>query len=160
MIIKIRLTEKDYINVSFLLWFKRPYIKIIYGVLMICILISILGGDFLEQDFYSDFLIPIVALAILPAFTYLAAKRNYAANPRIKENIEYKFEKDYLFVEGESFKSQLSWDKIYKVTQTKNWVLIWRNRQVANAIPKEDIWEGERAELKNILSAHKIKNNL
>lgn len=160
MIIKTRLTEKDYINLSFLLWFRRSYTRIIYGVFIFCMLVSIFGNRFLQKDISSDIIIPVIALAILPAFTYLSAKRNYAANSRIKENIEYKFEKEYLIIEGETFKTQLSWAKIYRITQTKNWVLIWQSRHVTNAIPKEDIWEGERAELKTILSAHNIKNNL
>ena len=160
MIIKTQLSEKEYINVSFVLLYKKPYIKIIYGALIFCILLSTFGSSILGRNLYSDLLTPMIILAIYPAFTYLAAKRNYATNTRIKENIEYKFEKDYLVIEGESFKSQLRWDKIYKVTQTKNWVLIWQNRQIANVIPKADIWEGERAELKIILTQFNIKNNL
>jgi len=61
---------------------------------------------------------------------------------------------------GESFHSQLTWDKVYKVTETKNWILIWQNRQIANAIPKRDVWDGQIEDLKKILTAHKIKNNL
>lgn len=160
MIIKTHLTEKDYINVSFVLWFKKPYTKIIYGVFIFCILVSTIGNNFLKQSLNSDFAVPVIALIIFPLFTYISAKRGYAASSRIKENIEYKFEKNYLIIEGESFKTELSWDKIYKVTQTKNWVFIWLTRHHANVISKEDIWEGERAELKTILSAHNIKNNL
>ena len=92
--------------------------------------------------------------------TYFGAKKNYKTNQRITENIEYQFGEDNLIVKGESFNSQLTWNKIYKVTQTKNLVLIWQNRQVANAIPKRDIWEGQIEELKIILDRHKIKNNL
>ena len=96
----------------------------------------------------------------MPLMTYYAARKNYRTNKRISETIEYQFDKDSLIIKGESFNSQLTWDKFYKVTQTKNWILIWQNRQVANPIPKRDIWEGQLADLKLILNEHKVKNNL
>lgn len=63
-------------------------------------------------------------------------------------------------MKGESFNSQLSWDKIYKVTKTKNWLLIWQNRQIANPIPIEDIGEEQISDLKKILDRHNVKNNM
>ncbi len=56
-------------------------------------------------------------------------------------------------MEGESFNAKLSWNKIYKVKETKNWILIFQSRQVANLILKSDIWDGEMIELKRILNA-------
>ena len=76
------------------------------------------------------------------------------------ETIEYQFYKEYLVVKGESFSTESTWDKIYKVTQTKNWVFIWQSRQAANIIPRRDIWEGDLTHLKEILEGHKVKNNL
>ncbi|MEI9957623.1 MAG: YcxB family protein [Ferruginibacter sp.] len=109
---------------------------------------------------YSQVIVPIVMLSVTPLLTYFTAKKNYNSNQRISEAIEYQFEKDNLIIKGESFNSQLSWDKIYKVTQTKNWILIWQNSQIANPILKRDIWEGEIESLKVILNGHGVKNNL
>ncbi|MBL0183120.1 MAG: YcxB family protein [Chitinophagaceae bacterium] len=74
--------------------------------------------------------------------------------------MEYRFDGSNLVIKGESFKSELSWDKIPKVTQTKNWLLIWQGGQIANAIPKRDIPDGLPAELKAILAKNGVKNNL
>jgi len=54
----------------------------------------------------------------------------------------------------------LSWDKFYKVTKTKNWLLIWQNNSSANIIPRKDIWESQIEELKELLQKHRVKNNL
>ena len=97
---------------------------------------------------------------MLPLMTYLAAKRNFKANRRISEIVQYTFDEQNLTIKGESFNSQYSWDKIHKVSQTKNWLLIWQNRQVANPIPKRDVWDGEMQDLKEILMRHNVKNNL
>jgi hypothetical protein len=103
---------------------------------------------------------PVLILIVLPAMTYFGARRNYSSNKRMAELIEYQLDNNYLIIQGESFNAQFTWDKIYKVTQTHNWILIWQTRQSANAIHKSDIWEGEIDELKAILTAHGVKNNL
>ncbi|WP_276502864.1 YcxB family protein [Terrimonas pollutisoli] len=103
---------------------------------------------------------PVFMLIGFPLLQYFASKRDYTSNKRISETIEYQFGKDLLFVKGESFTAQLTWDKIYKVSKTKNWLLIWQNKQVANVIPRRDIWEGDIIELKEILQIHNVTNNL
>lgn len=154
------MTEKDYINVNFVLLYRRVFVKIFTGIMIFCVLFTLLAAAFFSIGSYSSLIGPGVILFVFPLLTYFSAKQNYASNQRMTETIEYQFGEDNLVVKGESFNAQLSWDKIYKVTQTKNWVLIWQNRQVANVIPKKDIWEGQIEELKIILNRHKIKNNL
>ena len=159
MIIKSRLTEKDFINVNFTMWLRRPLIKIligIYGLIFLSGLISLI----FSKAHLSQVLATFLFITLLPILIYFAAKRNYASNKRISETIEYKFEKDVLIVTGESFNSQLTWDKVYKVTKTKNWLVIWQNRQVANVIPNRDLQQSSISELKKILSVHRVKNNL
>ena len=118
---------------------------------------SFIKGNSFES---TQILWVILFLGIVPLMTYFNAKKNYSSNKRISEEIEYRFEENYLDIHGESFNSQYTWDKIYKITQTQNWVLIWHNRQVANPIPKRDIWKGELADLKDIVVKHRVKNNL
>lgn len=160
MIIKTKLTEKDYINVNFVLLYSKTIIQILTGGMIFYAVVTLLQAAFLSIGSYSTLIGPACILLILPLITYFSAKKNYSSNLRMTETIEYQFNEDNLVVKGESFNSQLSWDKIYKVTQTRNWILIWQNRQIANPIPKRDIWEGQNEELKIILDRNKIRNNL
>ena len=160
MIIKSKLTEKDFINVNFVLLYSRPIFKIITIIFCVLVLIGIPIVIVLPKTSLTQILFPLIFLSLMPLMTYFTAKRNFKANKRISETIEYQFDKDYLSAKGESFNTQQTWDKIYKVTQTKNWILIWQNNQVANPIHKRDIWDGEINDLKNILQAHNVKNNL
>ena len=66
-----------------------------------------------------------MVLIVLPGITYFSTQKNYKANQRISEQIEYKFHQDNFETVGESFQSVLSWNKIHKVNKTKNWLLIW-----------------------------------
>jgi hypothetical protein len=161
MTIKTKLTEKDFINVNFVLFYKKIAIRIITVMISLSFILSTVFSFIKGNSFEStQILWVILFLGIVPLMTYFNAKKNYSSNKRISEEIEYRFEENYLDIHGESFNSQYTWDKIYKITQTQNWVLIWHNRQVANPIPKRDIWKGELADLKDIVVKHRVKNNL
>jgi hypothetical protein len=101
---------------------------------------------------------PVILLGIFPLMVFIKAKKLYGAS-RAGEKIIYEFQDNQFLITGESFSSQLSWDKIYKVTTTKNWIFIWQNSQQANPIPKKDIWEGEILKLREILDRNKVKHN-
>jgi hypothetical protein len=164
MVIKTKLTEKDFINVTLILLFNKLLIKIVYIAMAISLILGIASAFFpitlLGEFSFSRLIGPFFVLVFLPAVTYFSSKKNYSSNKRVSEPIEYKFEKDYLIIRGESFNSELTWDKIYKVTQTKKWVLIWQTRQSANAIHRSDIGDAEWNELKQILIEHRVKNNI
>jgi hypothetical protein len=161
MIIRTKLSKEDFIRVNFVLLYSRFFVKIITALSIIYFVVSLLALFFDSTNFNIGRLIgPVLFAAALPLITYLSARRNYASAPRISETIEYEFDKNNLLVKGESFSSQLSWNKIYKVSKLKNWILIWQNSQVANAIPRRDIWEGDIMKLKEILDMLQVKNNL
>lgn len=161
MVIKTKLTEKDFIRAYFTLIYGRVAMKIFIGFALVYLAVSILSliGDFNDKA-STGFFTPVFILIVPPVLFYISAKKNYSSNKRISELTEYRFERDFLVVKGESFASEVSWDKIYKVSQTKNLILIWQTRQIANVIPKRDIWEGQVLELKEILERHRVKNNL
>jgi hypothetical protein len=163
MLIQTKLTQADFINVNFVLLYQKLLIKIltVIGLLAALFVASdkILGLGFTSQE-PSNYVFPLVILVGLPIITFLSAKKNYAATKRIQETIEYKFTNEYLEIKGESFNSQLGWNKFYKVTKTKKWVFIWQNNSAANIISRKDIWDSQIEELKEILESHKVKNNL
>ncbi len=73
----------------------------------------------------------------------------------IGETIEYQFDNEEIIVTGQSFSSRFSWNKIYKVTETKDWVLIWQNRQMANVIPKRSFEGDDLKSFKEIVNNQK-----
>lgn len=160
MLIKSKLNEQDFINVNFVLLYSKISAKIFTLLISFFLIITFITVIFIPKVAFTQIILPLAMLMAMPLITYFGAKRNFAANARISEAIEYQFNNNYLSMKGESFNSQLSWDKIYKVTQTKNWILIWQNRQIANPINKRDVWEGDIDSLKEILEKHKVKNNL
>jgi hypothetical protein len=37
---------------------------------------------------------------------------------------------------GETFNTEMKWDKTYKIEELKNWFLIYQSKKTANIIPK------------------------
>jgi hypothetical protein len=92
---------------------------------------------------------------------YMNAKSSYKSDGRISETITYEFDEEKIQVIGESFNSKLTWNKIYSVTENKDWVLIWQNRQIANVVPKRDFKDGELRTFKSIIKLQSgLKNKL
>ena len=161
MIIKTQLTRKDFVQVNLILLYKRftPKLLTIGGIVFLALFIF--AGGFNSPHFNaSTLLAPVFMMGILPFVTFLTARSNYSSNKRITETIEYEFGNDNLAIKGESFSSQLSWNKIYKVSKLKNFILIFQTKQIANVIPRRDVWEGDITKLKEILDSHNVKNNL
>ena len=161
MIIISKLTERDYINASFVLLSKKMAVRIIIATVTLGMVGGILSDIMYRGSFKLDQILPlIVFIFVFTTIYYFSIKRAFKSNKRASECIEYQFIEEYLIINGESFTSKLSWDKIYRVTQTKHWIFIWHSRVSANSINKRDIWPEQRDELKQLCAKHRVRNNL
>lgn len=162
MIIKTQLTQKDFINGSLVLLYSKwnlKIISIIAGLMFIASLVIFAAGP-QYGDPTSSMLVSLFMALWLPGLTYFSAKKNYNTNSRASEPIEYTFEENAMTITGSSFNATLSWNKFYKVSKTKNWVLIWQTSKSANLIPRRDITDNEIGYLKKIITSNRVKNNL
>lgn len=158
--ITTKLTQEDFIKLNFHLLYRKWAVKTIsiLGVFFIIVsVLTIFSGN-------SSWFLLVFGLFItvgLRLQVYFAAKRNFKSNGRISESITYKFDKENIQIKGESFDLQMSWDKVYSVTENKDFVLIWQSRQIANAINKRDYKNSEKTTFKEIVNLQKgIKNKI
>jgi hypothetical protein len=128
-------------------------VTITFGVLIVFFPVILL----IKNDYFPWFLIfPGLFLLLGPlAEIYFKSKRNYKSDLLIGETIEYQFDNEEIIVTGQSFSSRFSWNKIYKVTETKDWLLIWQNRQMANVIPKRSFEGDDLKSFKEIVNNQK-----
>lgn len=156
------MTEKDFINVNLVLLYSRLYIKIITILMSFVLIVYAIAAIFDNNTVISvsQFFIPLAFIVMLPMLTYFTSKKNFARNSKLGEAVTYEFTEDHLLMKGESFNSQVDWKSIYKVTHTKNWVLIWQTNQITNPIPRRFFENGELGALKSILERRGVKNNL
>ncbi|MGE5107680.1 MAG: YcxB family protein [Sphingobacteriales bacterium] len=160
MDINTSLSEKEYINASLTIMLSKITIRIFLGLNLLIIISNAFMNIITAKSILPGILSPVIILSAFLAITYFSLKRAYKNNPGIKENIAYQFQENNLVIKGESFSSELTWNKIKKVTKSKKWLLIWQTNQIANAIQRNSVTEEDMNSLKEILLKHNVKNNL
>lgn len=160
VIITSKLTEKEYINGTFALFFSRPINLILYSLVLIIFLLTSIFSYFLDNKVDYSFLYALFFVAFTFGLRYFGAKRNFKAVKRYSAEIIYIFDDEKLTIESEDFKTEIKINSFVKFTQAKNWIFMWTSRQIANIIPKRNISEKDYLILKEILAKNKVKNNL
>ena len=156
---KIKVTTKlafeDFRKVNFYFLYRKTGTKIALAIGTILLLIigfSYTTGTPLFNQFpVIPFALALVMTIFPPYSVFRTARKNYDSNKMINERIEYEFDKDQISISGESFHSKISWDKIYELSTTKSWFLIWQTRQVANVIPRRDISDNQIETIKGLV---------
>ncbi len=160
MTVTVKLSQSDFLKANLAVLSKRPLF-----LLIMCCMLFIVGSNSVMaigrgKSALPELLPALIVVIIFGSLMYFGIRRSYTGNKRAGETIAYSFADENLVIQGESFRSELSWDKVYKVSTSKNWLLVWQNRQIANAIPKASIPEGGLTVIKNVLDKNGVKNNL
>lgn len=154
-----KLSLDDYVSVNYHMVYRKWAVKGMVGFGFFFILLSLFS---LVSGNFSWFLLffGLFLTVGLRIQIYFAAKRNYK-DGRVSEQINYVFDNSEIKITGKTFSSQLTWSKVYSVTENKDFVLIWQNRLIANPIPKRDFKESEWLAFKQIVSEQAgLKNRI
>ena len=160
MIIKTKLSEKEFTDASLATIWSRKYLKVFLLVFLFILVTNLFNSTLAVGSLIPSVLPPILIFGGLFFVFRYSFKKAYQKNYRASENIEYNFTDSHLLITGESFNSEMTWSKIYKVTKTKKWLLVWHSSQIANAIPLRLISSEDLNKLKNIMQNNNTKNNL
>ena len=159
MIIKTKLSEKEFTDASLATIWSRKYLRVFLLVFLFILVINLFNSTLAEASLIPSVLPPIFIFGGLFFVFRYSFKKAYQKSYRASENIEYNFTDSHLLITGESFNSEMTWSKIYKVTKTKKWLLVWHSSQIANAIPLRLISSEDLNKLKNIMQNNNTKNN-
>lgn len=145
MLVETKLDFNKYLKLNYMLTYRKPIIiliTIIGFTLFTGSIFYFLGFNIpVDSPPYTQFLFGFSAIVILPFFIYWNVKKNFYSHGRLQEKIIYEFTDEKIKITGESFNSELDWEKIYKITEFKNWILIYENIQIANILTKESFGE-------------------
>lgn len=165
MKIETKIEFKDYLRLMYILTYRRPgmIIASIMGLFMFVFTLLYLVGIIQSAEFpWLPLAFSLVILLIMPLVIFSSAKKNYKTHGRLQEKITYEISRDIITIIGESFNSQMTWDKTYKVLELNDWFLFYQNKLVANIIPKKFIG-AQTQELREIIKQqnvkYKLKNN-
>lgn len=90
---------------------------------------------------------------VQPITIYWTIKRNYDSSNHLGELLEIELSKTEIKVQGESFYTEIKWEKIFKIDEQTNWFLIYQNNLSAIIIPKKEFGSNQLEEFKRILNA-------
>ena len=162
MRITTKLDFKTYYRFSLNLLYRR-FIMIFITILAVMWLIGSLIYFLGYTTFFVDppFFLLIVSLIILayPIWMFYSAKKYFKSNLKLKESIVYEFNPDTIKMTGESFHSEMSWSTVYKVVETKKWMLIYQSKSAANLIQISE-FEDKLNEFRTLIKATKVKATL
>src|SRR5881628_3816889 len=130
MIIKSRISFKEYRNLLMGLAYKKPMMKIIVGVGAV-MFIWIVGYythvlPVPEPKIYQYLTLGITWI-VQPIVIYWTIKRSYFSSNHLREEISVDVNDDELKVKGDSFFTEIAWKKIFKVVEQEYWFLVYQN---------------------------------
>lgn len=159
MKITTQIKEQEYVK-----WYMmKTYGKVHFITVGVYVLFLVCLAVFSNKEKGAEYLsmqvvIPVVVMltvyfVVKYFFKRKVAARNFHAYPMLAERMDYTFLPDTLDVKGESFTSTLTWDKIDKVVEQKDWFLIYQSAAMANLIPKSGMTATEINALRSFFSS-------
>lgn len=103
-----------------------------------------------KPEIYQYITLTLIAI-IQPTVIFLTIKRNYDSSNHLAEQLEISLNETEIHVCGESFYTEISWEKLFKIDEVKNWFLIYQNTFSAILISKRNLTEQQIGEVRKIL---------
>ena len=162
MTIQAKISFKEYLSLMYKLTYRKlPTIllTVLGGFFLLLVMVYVVFFIFSEhRDFSRDILsiafIGLIFLLLTPWSVYRQSKKGYDSNAGIKELLTYDIEVEVIHISGESFKSEMNWDKIWKIKELRDWILIYHSSQTFNPIPKRTLTDEQLANFWQIVDAH------
>ncbi|KQO32798.1 hypothetical protein ASF10_20310 [Flavobacterium sp. Leaf82] len=116
----------------------------------------------IKWDFFD--LLPLLMVVLVWIIVYFlimySIKKNILKNKKNLEPQKITFTKDFFIQEGQSFKIENLWKECFQIKETKDWFLIYLNKNSALPIIKENLKDNQYNELKQLFNSIAIKNSL
>lgn len=137
------ISKNEFIKASLIVTFRKTSIRIIYGVLIVLFGLN-LAMKLLRPDANTSIVSSAILLVVFPLVLMFIYGKGYNQNPDLQNDVELTFDDEKLYMKGETSKSEVQLNSIYKIIETKNWYIlhftkqlfypIYKNRLDSNAI--------------------------
>ena len=147
-------------------FYKKNYLFRYAPIVLLFLVPLIFYAEYLFHDEYDhdDWWIYILILILMIFFTiyriYSRTKKAFFSNQRIQENHTYYFDESGVKIKGETFNSAFDWKTLHHVKELKNWFLLYQSSQVMNLVPKNNLTQNQKENLRQIIRNSGVKNQL
>lgn len=159
MTVKTHITFKDFLNFNI----KNSFPRIIIFSLII---LAIFGLNFSNAEYNTKEIFKSASIWFAAVFvfiiirSYFRLKNAFYSNKKIQEEIVYTFTDEKVQTKGETFDGDFTWNTVYKIKETKDWLLIYQSKTTMNMVPKKYFSPSEMIELRNIIEKNNVKAKL
>ena len=148
-----KLDIKRYVKLYFYISYQNIITILLTIIGLVMLVLSILS--FLEITHFNQptflLMFGMILSYVIPAGIYGTARKRFKSNNRINELITYVFTNELIHINGESFKTEMTWAKLYMIKELNNWILIYITKDSATPILKDSFNELQLKRFKEIV---------
>ncbi|MEG0848848.1 MAG: YcxB family protein [Flavobacterium sp.] len=163
IIVKPSFTFKDYFKANLYIYLTRPAFIIISVVVFLIILVNvtnIFSNEVNLKDIFTSSFVFILLYPLLIIYSIYRHTKRIFKNPRLNENLSIHFNENYMEEVGDSFNMKFFWKDLKKITEKKDWFLIYLEKNSAKVLNKSDLKNNQYNELKQLFNSIDIKKSL
>ncbi|HZL09911.1 MAG TPA: YcxB family protein [Prolixibacteraceae bacterium] len=152
--IDCKLSFKRYVKLCYYISYQNVItilLTIIGLVMLVLSILSFSGITYFNQPPTFQLMFGLILCYVIPAGIYGTARKRFKSNSRINELITYVFTNELIHINGESFKTEMTWNKLYKIKELNNWILIYITKDSATPILKDSFNELQLKRFKDIV---------
>lgn len=133
------ITFADYLRLMFEIAYRRwTYIIVtLLGIIQLPIILMMVVYPALynQNSVNSAFMLIFFAL-LMPILLYFRSRAFYFGNTTFQNEIKVQFSKESIEFTDNKRTARISWDRIRKVVETKDWVIFYQTKYFFNFVPK------------------------
>lgn len=159
MTVKTHITFKEFLN--FNIKSSLPRIIIFSFIILIFLVLNLYNTENDTQNILQSASIWFAAVFVFIIIrSYFRLKNAFFSNKKIQEEIIYTFTEEKVQTKGETFEGDFAWNTVYKIKETKDWLLIYQSKITMNMVPKKYFSDSQISELRNIIKKSNVKAKL
>ncbi|MDF2831351.1 MULTISPECIES: YcxB family protein [Chryseobacterium] len=159
MTVKTHITFKEFLN--FNIKSSLPRIIIFSFIILIFLVLNLYNTENDTQNILQSASIWFAAVFVFIIIrSYFRLKNAFFSNKKIQEEIIYTFTEEKVQTKGETFEGDFAWNTVYKIKETKDWLLIYQSKTTMNMVPKKYFSDSQISELRNMIKKSNVKAKL
>lgn len=154
MIIKTKISFKEYVKLLYSLAYERTVLRLLLCVAMIILLWIIfyhLNFFNLPKPIIYQYITLILIVIVQPIVIFVTIWRNYNSSNHLREASVMEVTSTEIKINCESYYMEFKWEKMFKIVEKTNWFLMYQNNLSAIIIPKKDMSESDIIIFRKIL---------
>lgn len=156
---KTHITFKDFLN--FNIKNSLPRIIIFSLIILMFLVLNLYNTENDTQNILQSASIWFAAVFVFIIIrSYFRLKNAFYSNKKIQEEITYTFTDENIQTKGETFEGDFAWNTVYKIKETKDWLLIYQSKTTMNMVSKKYFSDSQISELRNMIKKSNVKAKL